>query len=104
MEVCAPNSVTLKIGISNVVATRMATSNTPGGSIPAFLVHASVPGQISNDVPLFLKWLKSDREYFKKGAAKGGEPDPIPTSVPAEHPTEETSIPAPVTQPRQTLE
>lgn len=100
MEVCAPNSVTLKIGISNVVATRMATSNTPGGSIPAFLVHASVPGQISNDVPLFLKWLKSDREYFKKG----GEPDPTPTSVPAEHPTEETSIPAPVTQPRQTLE
>ena len=79
---------------------RMAASNTPGGSIPAFIVHASVPGQISNDVPLFLKWLKSDREYFKKGIELGREP---PVALSDAPPTEENAQPAPETQPRQTL-
>ncbi|KAH8117379.1 hypothetical protein DFH11DRAFT_1851714 [Phellopilus nigrolimitatus] len=48
---------------------RMATSSTPGGSIPSFIVQATAPGQIAQDVPLFLKWLNSDREYFKSGIA-----------------------------------
>lgn len=49
---------------------RMATSSTPGGSIPNFIAQASVPGQVANDVPLFFKWLQSDREYFKKRIAE----------------------------------
>lgn len=46
---------------------RMATSSTPGGNIPNFIVQKSTPGQVANDVPMFLKWLHSDREYFKNG-------------------------------------
>ena len=54
----------------------MAASNTPGGSLPTFLVHATTPGQIAQDVPLFFKWLNSDREYLKKGiASKQSNPE-----------------------------
>ncbi|PAV23679.1 hypothetical protein PNOK_0074700 [Pyrrhoderma noxium] len=49
---------------------RMVTSSIPGGSIPSFVVHTSLPGQIANDVPLFLKWYESDKEYFKQGTSK----------------------------------
>ena len=45
----------------------MATSSTPGGSIPNFLAQSSIPGQVANDVPLFLKWVDSEREYVKEG-------------------------------------
>ncbi|KAJ7343318.1 hypothetical protein DFH08DRAFT_872354 [Mycena albidolilacea] len=38
---------------------RMATSSTPGGSIPTYFVERSLPGQIAEDVPHFLKWLHS---------------------------------------------
>lgn len=54
------------------VEWRMVTSSTPGGSIPGFMVHSSLPGQIANDVPLFLAWLSSDKEYFKKGINRDG--------------------------------
>ncbi|KAM6500289.1 Protein of unknown function (DUF3074) domain containing protein [Amanita muscaria] len=38
---------------------KMATSSTPGGSIPAFIAESSVPGAIASDVPHFLKWFHS---------------------------------------------
>ncbi|KAF9053917.1 hypothetical protein BDZ89DRAFT_1125612 [Hymenopellis radicata] len=37
---------------------RMATSSTPGGSIPAFIVESSMPSKIAEDVPHFMKWLQ----------------------------------------------
>lgn len=36
---------------------RMATSSTPGGSIPTFLAESSMASKISEDVPHFMKWL-----------------------------------------------
>ncbi|KAF8212061.1 hypothetical protein K438DRAFT_2010351 [Mycena galopus ATCC 62051] len=38
---------------------RMATSSTPGGSIPTFIAERSMAGQIAADVPHFMKWLHS---------------------------------------------
>ncbi|KAJ7271947.1 hypothetical protein B0H12DRAFT_1092138 [Mycena haematopus] len=35
----------------------MATSSTPGGSIPTYFVERSMAGQIAEDVPHFMKWL-----------------------------------------------
>lgn len=43
----------------------MATSSTPGGNIPKFIVHSTTPGQVAHDVPLFFKWYNSDKDYFK---------------------------------------
>ncbi|KAJ6502388.1 hypothetical protein C8R45DRAFT_1191192 [Mycena sanguinolenta] len=36
---------------------RMATSSTPGGSIPSYFVESSMASQIAADVPHFMKWL-----------------------------------------------
>ncbi|KAJ7172313.1 hypothetical protein C8R46DRAFT_1085499 [Mycena filopes] len=36
---------------------RMATSSTPGGSIPTYFVERSMPSKIAEDVPHFMKWL-----------------------------------------------
>ncbi|KIJ69332.1 hypothetical protein HYDPIDRAFT_80133, partial [Hydnomerulius pinastri MD-312] len=44
------------------VEWRMATSSTPGGSIPSFVSEGSMPGQISADVPHFLHWFHTVRE------------------------------------------
>ncbi|KAL0946697.1 hypothetical protein HGRIS_012884 [Hohenbuehelia grisea] len=41
------------------VEWRMATSSTPGGSIPTFIVERTMAGKIAEDVPNFLKWLHS---------------------------------------------
>jgi len=41
---------------------RMATSSTPGGSIPTFIAESSMAGQISADVPHFLHWFHKIRE------------------------------------------
>ncbi|KAK7020477.1 DUF3074 domain-containing protein [Favolaschia claudopus] len=41
------------------VEWRMATSSTPGGSIPTYFVERSLPSQIAEDVPHFMKWLHS---------------------------------------------
>ncbi|KAG6820859.1 hypothetical protein H0H93_010686 [Arthromyces matolae] len=38
---------------------RMATSSTPGGLIPTFLVESTMDSKIAADVPHFLKWLQS---------------------------------------------
>ncbi|KAF5389945.1 hypothetical protein D9757_003627 [Collybiopsis confluens] len=38
---------------------RMATSSTPGGSIPSWLAESSMASKISEDVPHFMKWLRS---------------------------------------------
>jgi len=37
---------------------RMATSSTPGGRIPSFMVESTLPKKIASDVPLFIKWFK----------------------------------------------
>ncbi|KAF9500506.1 hypothetical protein BDN71DRAFT_1480167 [Pleurotus eryngii] len=37
----------------------MATSSTPGGSIPTFIVERSMASSIVQDVPHFLKWFHS---------------------------------------------
>ncbi|OJA08716.1 hypothetical protein AZE42_07093 [Rhizopogon vesiculosus] len=39
------------------VEWQMVTSSTPGGSIPSFIAESSMAGQISVDVPHFLKWF-----------------------------------------------
>lgn len=71
---------------------RMATSSTPGGSIPNFLAQASIPGQVAADVPLFLKWFNADREYIRNGAqstnggAEVSTPTPAATAVQPEPP------------------
>ncbi|KAF8077654.1 hypothetical protein FPV67DRAFT_6241 [Lyophyllum atratum] len=36
---------------------RMATSSTPGGSIPTFIVESTMAGKIAQDVPHFMEWL-----------------------------------------------
>jgi len=38
---------------------RLATSSTPGGSIPSFFVESSMAKKIAADVPQFLKWYRS---------------------------------------------
>jgi hypothetical protein len=38
----------------------MATSSSPGGSIPTFVAENSIPGQIANDVPNVLKYIKEN--------------------------------------------
>nr|GAT60087.1 predicted protein [Mycena chlorophos] len=38
---------------------RMATSSTPGGSIPSFFVEKSLDGKIADDVPHFMNWFHS---------------------------------------------
>lgn len=70
-----------------LLAIRMATSSSPGGSIPNFIAQSQVPGQVCNDVPLFLKWLHSDRKNFLNDAEK---PEPTHTET------------APVAEPQQT--
>lgn len=41
------------------VEWRMATSSTPGGSIPRVLADATIASKIAEDVPHFLKWFHS---------------------------------------------
>ncbi|KAI0636714.1 hypothetical protein C8Q77DRAFT_1154628 [Trametes polyzona] len=53
------------------VEWRMATSSTPGGNIPQFVVDSSMPSTISKDVTHFLHWLHSNRG--KASAASTGE-------------------------------
>jgi len=43
------------------VTWSMATTSTPAGSIPSFVVERTLPGQIANDVPHFLEWLHKKR-------------------------------------------
>lgn len=43
------------------VEWRMATSSSPGGSIPTFIVESSMASTISADVPHFLNWYHSIR-------------------------------------------
>ncbi|KAI9509341.1 hypothetical protein F5148DRAFT_763905 [Russula earlei] len=38
---------------------RMATSSSPGGRIPTFIVESTMPRTISADVPQFLRWLQT---------------------------------------------
>ncbi|KAL5529200.1 hypothetical protein ACEPAG_5174 [Sanghuangporus baumii] len=63
---------------------RMATSSTPGGSIPSFVAQASIPSTVANDVTLFLKWYNSDKEYFKKGIIKNAQEQGSGTAAAAE--------------------
>ncbi|KAJ7709747.1 hypothetical protein B0H17DRAFT_236440 [Mycena rosella] len=44
---------------SGEVEWRMATSSTPGGSIPTYFVERSMDGKIAEDVPHFMHWLHS---------------------------------------------
>ncbi|KAH9484375.1 hypothetical protein JR316_0003856 [Psilocybe cubensis] len=37
---------------------RMATSSTPGGNIPNFLVESTMAKKIASDVPQFIKWFQ----------------------------------------------
>lgn len=40
---------------------RMATSSSPGGRIPAFIVNSTMASAISADVPHFFKWFQTVR-------------------------------------------
>jgi len=50
------------------VEWRMATSSTPGGSIPSFVAEGSMASQISADVPHFLKWFHTVRSTAPKNS------------------------------------
>ncbi|KAJ7632777.1 hypothetical protein FB45DRAFT_913452 [Roridomyces roridus] len=39
---------------------RMATSSTPGGSIPTYFVEKSMDGKIAEDVPHFMAWYRRE--------------------------------------------
>ncbi|VDB94531.1 unnamed protein product [Peniophora sp. CBMAI 1063] len=72
------------------VEWRMATSSSPGGSLPSFLVESTMAGQISADVPHFLTWLKSTRSKDEPAAPQPAEPIPIPSEEHAAGPLAET--------------
>ncbi|KII88304.1 hypothetical protein PLICRDRAFT_619643 [Plicaturopsis crispa FD-325 SS-3] len=67
------------------VEWRMATSSSPGGSIPQFIAEKSMAGKISEDVPHFMHWLASTRSKATKAdeAAKPVDPQiaQIPTAT-----------------------
>ncbi|KAF4614652.1 hypothetical protein D9613_002623 [Agrocybe pediades] len=44
---------------------RMATSSTPGGSIPNFLVESTMAKKIAADVPQFIKWFQQKSKSQK---------------------------------------
>jgi len=50
---------------------RMATSSSPGGRIPTFVVESTMASSISADVPHFLRWFQSTRP-----ASESQEQDP----------------------------
>jgi len=56
------------------VEWRMATSSTPGGRLPSFIVESTMAGQISADVPHFLKWLDTTRQKGGAAAENGTTP------------------------------
>jgi len=61
---------------------RMATSSSPGGRIPTFLVESTMASSISADVPHFLRWFKTTRHGTES------ESEEQPTAVPAEAPAQ----------------
>ncbi|KDR73646.1 hypothetical protein GALMADRAFT_251422 [Galerina marginata CBS 339.88] len=40
---------------------RMATSSTPGGSIPSFIVEGTMAKKIASDVPQFIRWFQKSQ-------------------------------------------
>jgi len=58
---------------------QMATSSTPGGMIPPFIAEMSIDGQISADVPHFIKWLHRIRS---KPATTADSPQQAEESAP----------------------
>jgi hypothetical protein len=42
---------------------RMATSSTPGGSIPNFIVESTMAKKISADVPQFIEWFHKSQSH-----------------------------------------
>jgi hypothetical protein len=60
----------------------MATSSTPGGNIPSFVSERAMDGQIANDVPLLLKYMKEH---------------PTPATATQTAPTATSGAPAPTT-------
>ncbi|KZP12561.1 hypothetical protein FIBSPDRAFT_921820 [Athelia psychrophila] len=68
----------------------MATSSTPGGSIPTFVAESSMAGQIAADVPHFLKWLHQVRSQPAAGDAASPEvqtpgDESLPTTAEVAH-------------------
>jgi len=55
---------------------RMATSSTPGGRIPSFIVEGTMASSISADVPHFLRWFQTTRH--------GTENEKRRTAIPVE--------------------
>lgn len=45
---------------------RMATSSSPGGRLPTFVVEKTMPSTISADVPHFLRWFQTVRDATKE--------------------------------------
>jgi len=66
--------------VDGKVVWQMATCSTPGGSIPSFIAESSIPGQISADVPHFIKWFHSVRS--KPTTTTPSEPQRDPESTP----------------------
>ncbi|OCH93405.1 hypothetical protein OBBRIDRAFT_790279 [Obba rivulosa] len=61
------------------VEWRMATSSTPGGSIPKFIAEGSMDSTISKDVTHFLHWLHATK------AKSETAPAPAPNDAAAPH-------------------
>ncbi|KAI1794613.1 hypothetical protein LXA43DRAFT_114317 [Ganoderma leucocontextum] len=63
------------------VEWRMATSSTPGGSIPQFVADSSMASTISNDVKHFIAWLKGVRDSKETAVPASATGDGIPPSA-----------------------
>ncbi|KAH8926681.1 hypothetical protein BT69DRAFT_1331081 [Atractiella rhizophila] len=48
---------------SKYLEWRMATSSTPGGSIPTSIVESTLPKTIAQDVVMFLNWLRKQGNH-----------------------------------------
>ncbi|KAI0062309.1 hypothetical protein BV25DRAFT_668991 [Artomyces pyxidatus] len=66
------------------VEWRMATTSSPGGRIPTFLVDSTMASTISADVPHFLNWFHTVRHKASEVVPVKDEIRPPATSLPSE--------------------
>jgi len=59
---------------------RMATSSSPGGRIPTFVVESTMASTISADVPHFLRWLQTTRHGTENEEQRTAIPDEAPAA------------------------
>lgn len=70
----------------------MATSSTSGGNIPQFIVERSLPGEITKDVPAFLKWFHAVRDKEQSKVEPSQETPQLPPVATTEQQPEDPMI------------